>query len=78
MAKETKKPIKKEVEKPIEAKAMPEVVEKQPELTPIEDLRNDIKALAVKMRAVGKLQPSPRRFIAWALKLEALISRRVF
>jgi len=73
MAKETKKPIEKEVEVPIEV-----VVEKQPELTPIEDLRNDIRALAVKMRAVGKLQPSPRRFISWALKLEALISRRVF
>jgi hypothetical protein len=61
----------------------PKAVEqtKQPEqvkFDPLQDLRDDILSLAKKMREVGVTQPSPRRYIAHAQKLEALISRKIF
>lgn len=56
--------------------------EQQEVVDPIEDLKKDIKALANKMRAVGKLQvaagKSERRYVYNAIKLEALINRKVF
>jgi hypothetical protein len=60
--------------KPIEQPIQPEPVK----FDPLQDLRDDILALAKKLREVGVTQPSPRRYIAHAQKLEALISRKIF